>query len=186
MNLRNYPSTNSPTNSVNEVAAVQTRKADMNPFKSPPEVATPKSASTTPFRTKSGNSLSRANDLRPMHPTLVELHIMSAICYGALGLICTFGVFSLGNFDPMETIGALIFGAVFLCYSFFLVVILLFNIWHGRRLACMSRDELKYRISTCTKEGRFIASRRELRGFRIGAVFFTISLAVMIIGKFVN
>jgi len=122
-----------------------------------------------------GTSRSRADELHPIDCSLVNLHSMSALCFGSLGGIYILGLTSGSDNDSADLIFHAIFGTLCCFLSLCSAVILICNFLNAYYLSKLSLGDLRRRLAKCSKQARFQASTSGLRGFTVG-VFFRLRL----------
>ncbi len=139
------------------------------------------------FTEKQGNTLTRANAVRPLDVTIRAYWLATAVSFFSLGGLPCLPFIMPFLFLPEERIPAtndlswFVWSIVFLTLCILSAGIYLLDCIHRWVLSTISISQLRQRLAKSEKSARYVAKPSHLRGERIGAWFFGILSVVYLI-----
>jgi hypothetical protein len=125
------------------------------------------------FEEQLGATCTRANSLRPMHPSQLRYWALAAVFELSFGLLAYLAAWDMfDSNDPLALYGAAMMGSLFLILALGSIAVVAADAWHGQRLRGLSRLQIRDRLQRESKAYRHVAKRSHLRSMTIGAAFF--------------
>ena len=128
------------------------------------------------YEEQHGKSFTRANSLRPMHPSVRRYLALSVVFEFSMGIMAYIGALHsiFDPEDPLASYGWAIFGACFIIMGLITSAMLSLDLLTGRILGVLDRPTLRSRLQRQKRAYRYVARPTHLRGMTIGAVFFAV------------